>query len=149
MLPPVQFRPFEEDDLYEVLRLANETLDESYEGGLFLHFARLYPEGFIVATEGEEIIGFVLGTIQRAYEARILALAVKPSWRRKGIATQLTERFLERFARFGVRRVTLEVRVSNEPAIGLYQRMGFEKKGMLERYYGDGEDAYVMALTLG
>ncbi len=148
MLPPLRYRLFEEDDLYRVLQLANETLDESYDGGLFLHFARLYPEGFIVAESGNDIVAFVLGTVQRAYEARILALAVDPEWRRRGIGKRLTAEFLETFERYGVRTVTLEVRVSNEPAIELYRSMGFDPKGVLEDYYGDGEDAYVMIRRL-
>ncbi len=140
----MRYRLFEEDDLYPVLQLANDALDEDYDGGLFLHFARLYPEGFIVAEAGEEVVGFVLGTIQRAYEARILALAVEEDWRRHGIASRLTRQFLENFRDYGVQRVTLEVRVSNQPAIELYRSMGFEPTGMIEDYYGDGEDAYVM-----
>ncbi len=148
MLPPLQYRQFEEGDLYEVLQLANRTLDESYEGGLFLHFARLYPEAFVVAEADGEIVGFILGTVQRAYEARILALAVEPEWRRRGIASRLVNRFLETFERYGVKRITLEVRMSNQGALSLYEDLGFEKKGTLEGYYGDDEDAYVMARTL-
>lgn len=148
MLPPLRYRAFEEDDLYQVLQLANRCLDESYDGGLFLHFARLYPEGFIIVESGNEIVGFVLGTVQRAYEARILALAVDRTWRRRGIASDLVRRFLDAFARYGVHRISLEVRVSNESAIDLYHRLGFEKKGILQGYYGDGEDAYVMARSI-
>lgn len=148
MLPPLRYRLFEEDDLYRVLQLANDALDEDYDGGLFLHFARLYPEGFLVAEAGNEIVGFVLGTIQRAYEARILALAVDDEWRRRGIGSRLTEQFVENFRNFGVQRITLEVRVSNDPAISLYRRMGFEPKNVIESYYGDGEDAYVMERSI-
>jgi len=59
----LRFRTFAEDDLFEVLKLANVTLDENYDGGLFLHFARLYPEGFIVAENERGIVGFIVGTI--------------------------------------------------------------------------------------
>ena len=148
VLPPLAFRPFHEDDLYRVLQLANDALDENYDGGLFLHFARLYPEGFIVVEAGDELVAFILGTVQRAYEARILALAVSDEWRRRGIASQLVKRFMDAFARGGVRKITLEVRVSNEEAIELYHRLGFDKKGLLQAYYGDGEDAYVMARSI-
>lgn len=148
MLPPVRYRLFEEDDLYRVLQLANDALDEDYDGGLFLHFARLYPEGFLVAEAGNEIVGFVLGTIQRAYEARILALAVEEDYRRRGIGTRLTEQFVENFRGYGVKRITLEVRMSNEAAIEMYRDLGFEPRGILEAYYGDDEDAYVMVRNL-
>lgn len=148
MRPPVQYRVFEEDDLHRVLELANETLDEDYDGGLFLHFARMYPRGFLVAEAGGQIVGFVLGTVQRAYHARILALAVDPDWRRHGIGTRLARQFVENFRDFGVDRITLEVRVSNEPAIELYRSLGFEVEDAIGDYYGDDEDAYVMARKL-
>lgn len=148
MRPPAQYRLFEETDLHEVLRLANEALDENYDGGLFLHFARLHPEAFHVAEAGDQIVGFVMGTVQRAYEARILALAVADEWRRQGVGSELTQRFLEAFRQHGVKRVTLEVRVSNDAAIELYRSIGFEKDGVVEDYYNDSEDAYVMARTL-
>jgi ribosomal-protein-alanine N-acetyltransferase len=146
--PPVQYRLFDEQDLHQVLQLANEALDESYDGGLFLHFARMHPEAFQVAEAGDEIVGFVMGTVQRAYEARILALAVDENWRRHGVATRLTERFLSAFQRHGIKRVSLEVRCSNEPAIGLYESMGFERDEVLEEYYTDDEDAYRMVRTI-
>ena len=46
----------------------------------------------------------------------------------------------------GITDVTLEVRVSNEPAIALYRSFGFEEAGIRKRYYGDGEDALIMWL---
>ncbi len=144
MLPPVQYRPFAQEDLHEVLHLANDALDEDYDGGLFLHFARMYPRGFIVAEAGGSIAGFVMGTVERAYEARILALAVEPNFRRNGIGSALTRRFIENFRDFGVQRVTLEVRVTNEGAIRMYRSLGFEVRDVIEAYYGDNEDAYVM-----
>lgn len=148
MLGPLRYRPFEEDDLYRVLRLANDALGEDYDGGMFLHFARLYPDGFIVAEVEGEIIGFVMGSIQKAYEARILALAVDEEYRRQGIGTRLTEQFLANFRDHGVERVTLEVRVSNQAAIEMYRELGFTPESVVEAYYGDDEDAYVMACAI-
>ena len=44
----------------------------------------------------------------------------------------------------GVTDITLEVRVSNDPAIALYRSFGFEEAGVRRRYYQDGEDALIM-----
>lgn len=140
----IHFRDFEHDDLFEVVRLANRALNETYDGGLFLQLGDLYPEGFIVAEGRDGIHGFLLGVIERAYEARILILAVDDVARGRGIGARLVRLFEERFRTRAIRRINLEVRVSNETAIRLYERLGFEKRKILPRYYADGEDAYLM-----
>lgn len=145
----VRLRNFTPEDLFPVLRLANRTLNENYEGGLFLHLADLYPDGFIVAEDGDRIVGFILGVVERAYEARILILAVEEEHRKRGVGSQLVKLFMDRFRRGGVRRVKLEVRISNMAAIRLYEKLGFERKKVLPAYYADGEDAYLMSRTIG
>ncbi|MHB8603968.1 MAG: ribosomal protein S18-alanine N-acetyltransferase [Thermoplasmatota archaeon] len=140
----IHFRNFEHEDLFEVVRLANRSLNETYDGGLFLQLGDLYPEGFIVADGRDAILGFLLGVIERAYEARILILAVDSGARKHGLGTRLVRLFEERFRANGIRRINLEVRVSNENAIRLYEKMGFERRKLIARYYADGEDAYLM-----
>lgn len=138
------FRNFDHEDLYEVVRLANQSLNESYDGGLFLQLGDLYPDGFIVAESPSGIAGFLLGVVERAYEARILILAVDSARRGSGIGSRLVRLFEDRFRRSGVRRINLEVRTSNEGAIKLYERMGFERRRLIPQYYADKEDAYLM-----
>lgn len=140
----LHFRNFEHEDLFEVVRLANRSLNETYDGGLFLQLGDLYPDGFIVCESRDGIQGFLLGVIERAYEARILILAVDERARGRGIGARLVRLFEERFLHRAIRRINLEVRVSNESAIRLYERLGFERRKILPRYYADGEDAYLM-----
>lgn len=140
----VLFRNFEHEDLFDVVRLANRSLNESYDGGLFLQLGDLYPEGFIVAEGRDGILAFLLGVVERAYEARILILAVDERARTRGIGARLVRLFEERFLARGIRRINLEVRVTNENAIRLYEKLRFEKRKILPRYYADGEDAYLM-----
>ena len=80
-----------------------------------------------------------------ADELHILKIAVTPAWRRRGIATRLTERCLKMGAERGATSAHLEVRPSNTPAVGLYQKLGFEVIGRRHNYYTDSkEDALVM-----
>jgi len=73
----------------------------------------------------------------------LMNIAVDPPLRRRGIATALLERLLERAG--PGQEYTLEVRPSNEPAIRLYERFGFRRAGTRPRYYQDtGEDAVIM-----
>jgi ribosomal-protein-alanine N-acetyltransferase len=78
-------------------------------------------------------------------ESHITTFGVHPDWRRQGIGRQLMLAVSDLSIRFGARRMTLEVRVSNEAAQALYREFGFLAVGRRLRYYtDDGEDAIVM-----
>ena len=70
---------------------------------------------------------------------------VRPERRRRGYASALLEAALGAFPE--ARRVHLEVRPTNAPAIALYRRLGFVVTGRRRRYYGE-EDALLMTLDL-
>ena len=73
----------------------------------------------------------------------LMNVAVHPKRRRERIATTLIEQLFEE-AGPGA-RYTLEVRVSNRPAIAMYERFGFRSAGLRRSYYHDnGEDALIM-----
>lgn len=90
------------------------------------------------------LVGFLV--VSRYVDAwHVMNLAVAPESRGAGHATSLMERLFELTADDGNRGYTLEVRVSNAPAIRLYERLGFEAKGVRRHYYTDNrEDAVVM-----
>ena len=78
-------------------------------------------------------------------ECHILNLAIHPSFRRMGLASQLIDHLLNKSQQRGILRYFLEVRVTNEKAIALYRKYGFKVCGVRRRYYADtGEDALVM-----
>ncbi|MFN2612059.1 MAG: ribosomal protein S18-alanine N-acetyltransferase [Solirubrobacterales bacterium] len=73
----------------------------------------------------------------------LMNVAVDPSRRREGIATELIETLFDRTRSDS--KMTLEVRVSNLPAIRMYERFGFRSAGLRRRYYHDNdEDALIM-----
>jgi ribosomal-protein-alanine N-acetyltransferase len=72
-------------------------------------------------------------------------VAVTHAYRRRGIASALLERMFEVTGTDPRRGYTLEVRVSNAGAIRLYERLGFEPRGLRRGYYTDNrEDALIM-----
>lgn len=82
-------------------------------------------------------------------EAHISTIAVHPQWRGKGLGELVMLSLLEQGIKRGMQRATLEVRVSNEPAQGLYRKLGFESAGRQRRYYSDNnEDAFIMITPL-
>jgi ribosomal-protein-alanine N-acetyltransferase len=75
----------------------------------------------------------------------VMNVAVAPVYRRRGVAYTLLERLFEVTAADVRRGYTLEVRVSNTEAIRLYERLGFEPRGIRRGYYTDNrEDALIM-----
>jgi ribosomal-protein-alanine N-acetyltransferase len=78
-------------------------------------------------------------------ESHITTFGVHPDWRRQGIGRQLLLSLFDLSVRIGARRMTLEVRASNDVAQELYRSFGFSETGRRPRYYtDDGEDAIVM-----
>jgi [ribosomal protein S18]-alanine N-acetyltransferase len=76
--------------------------------------------------------------------AELLRLVVAPAHRRTGIGTSLVEGGIEAVRRAGARAAMLEVGYTNEPAIALYQKLGFEQLRVRENYYGPGRHALIL-----
>jgi ribosomal-protein-alanine N-acetyltransferase len=90
------------------------------------------------------LVGFV-GLWFMAGEAHIVSIAVRESYRRKGLGELLLIGAIEIATKRGQQVVTLEARVSNDAAKALYLKYGFEEVGIRRRYYSDnGEDAAIM-----
>jgi [ribosomal protein S18]-alanine N-acetyltransferase len=78
-------------------------------------------------------------------ETHICTIAVHPQWQGRGLGDLLLLSLLDESKKLGAIRSTLEVRVSNNTAIALYQKYGFEIVSRRKRYYIDNnEDAYLM-----
>ena len=81
-------------------------------------------------------------------EGTLERIAVAPQFRRHGAAEALLRRFLDD-GREKLAFLTLEVRAGNVPAIGLYEKLGFEVVGRRRNYYREeGEDALLMTVVL-
>jgi [ribosomal protein S18]-alanine N-acetyltransferase len=97
-----------------------------------------------VDTEQERLVGYLI--ISRYVDAwHVMNVAIAGDYRRRGVATRLIERLFEVTSADGRRGYTLEVRVSNEAAIRLYEGLGFRARGIRRGYYTDNrEDALIM-----
>ena len=98
---------------------------------------------WLVAVEGEQVVGYV-GSQSVLEEADMMNLAVDPSFRRAGVARNLVDRLISMLHEKQVSKLTLEVRASNDPAIKLYESMGFVLVGKRPGYYAKPrEDALI------
>jgi ribosomal-protein-alanine N-acetyltransferase len=93
---------------------------------------------------GATLHGYLI--VSRYVDAwHVMNVAVDPDHRGHGIATLLLERLFELTADDARRGYTLEVRVTNTVAIALYERLGFQARGIRRGYYTDNrEDALIM-----
>lgn len=99
---------------------------------------------WVVAREARHVLGYA-GLMVTLDDGHITNFAVHEDHRRRHIADRMLLVQFEEAARRGVRSITLEVRVSNDAARGLYRRFGFAPGGIRAGYYNDnGEDALVM-----
>jgi ribosomal-protein-alanine N-acetyltransferase len=95
-----------------------------------------------IAREGGRAVGFV--SARRVLdELHLLALAVEPARRRRGVGRALVAALLADEP--SVREVQLEVRAGNEAARAFYAALGFVAVGRRPRYYRSGEDAVLMS----
>ena len=96
--------------------------------------------------EAESAVGYV-GMHHILDEGYITNLVVHPGRRREGIASALIKEIIEYAEHHDLKRVTLDVRVSNARAIALYEKFGFEKDGVRPDFYDSPkEDAAIYSL---
>ncbi|HEY5638950.1 MAG TPA: ribosomal protein S18-alanine N-acetyltransferase [Dehalococcoidia bacterium] len=95
--------------------------------------------------ERPELITGFIGVWMLPDESHIVTIAVRDSHRRQGIGEMLLITALDLAREKTQPLVTLEVRVSNDAAIRLYEKYGFDQVGLRPRYYSDNhEDAYIL-----
>ena len=101
---------------------------------------------YVVAVEDETVLGFA-GVHIIAGEGYITNIAVCENARRRGIGKIMLEKIIDN-CKEKCTFLTLEVRKSNAPAISLYEKLGFETKGIRKNFYEKPtEDAVIMTLT--
>jgi ribosomal-protein-alanine N-acetyltransferase len=141
----VQLAPMKRKHIRAVSRIEQQTSSSPWSSSLFLsELALRNNRAYTVAQVGSLVIGYS-GLMFIDDDAHISTLAVDPLWQRHKIATRLLLHNVRLALHNGARHLTLEVRLSNEPAKGLYQRFGFAPAGIRKNYYTeDKEDALVM-----
>lgn len=138
--------PLSESNLDAVLAIEEESFTSPWTREMYL--AELNNAGVSYCYLARDEAGTVLGfcSFWRVLdELHINNLAVSARYRRRGIGTALLTYVLDEGRRLGVRRASLEVRRSNEPARLLYERLGFVSAGVRRAYYTNPvEDALIL-----
>jgi [ribosomal protein S18]-alanine N-acetyltransferase len=137
------------DDLDDVMEIEHSSFSIPWSREAFYNeIEQNHLSTYLVVEDGEHIAGYC-GVWLVVDEAHITNVAVLPDYRGQGLGEALMQRIMDISKEVGARLMTLEVRVSNEAAKGLYRKMGFQDGGIRKRYYSDNqEDALVMWVNL-
>jgi len=103
---------------------------------------------WLVAVEGDTVAGYI-GSQTVCDETDMMNVAVTAAFRRQGIAEKLVNALVAELQAMDSHCLTLEVRASNAPAIGLYEKLGFTQVGLRKNYYRNPrEDALILRKEL-
>lgn len=137
--------PMRRRHLRGVLRIEQQVYPRPWSMGLFM--SELGYRGsrvYVTARIGPAVVGYG-GLMLVDDDGHITTLAVDPRWHRHRIGTRLLLTLARAAIERGARNLTLEVRVSNEAAQGLYRSFGFAPAGIRKGYYVEtNEDALIM-----
>jgi ribosomal-protein-alanine N-acetyltransferase len=142
---PVQVVPMRRRHLRSVLGIEAQVYPRPWTLGLFLSELNLSAaRSYFVARVEGRVVGYC-GLMLSMEDAHVTTLAVDPPWQRHKVGQRLMVVLAREAVRRGAKNLTLEVRVSNEPAKALYRRFGLAPAGIRKGYYLEsGEDAIVM-----
>lgn len=142
---PLIFRAMKVEDIDAVCRIEHEAFPTPWTPGAFYneltnnHFAH-----YMIMEYNGDIAGYA-GMWIIMEEAHITNIAVRMPYRGKKLGEQLLRELSHTASFLGAKRMTLEVRVTNYVAQGLYTKLGFSSVGVRKGYYTDNnEDALIM-----
>lgn len=142
----INFRKITFDDIDAAYDLEVKCFSRPWPRSAFEEIVDKKDASYYLAEDvqtGKLVGGLVLFHI--IDEGDITNVAVDEAYRGKGIATDLLEFAIEQGEAEGIIDFTLEVRVSNAPAIRVYEKCGFESVGVRPGFYNEPkEDGLVM-----
>lgn len=140
----ITIRELREEDIEELVRIESEAFSLPWSAndfrGLLAHSYCCY----VTAEIDKRVVG-CCGFTNSCNEGTIDNVVVDAVWRGRGVAQAMLCELIARGEAQGVEAFTLEVRVSNEAAIHIYEKLGFRSEGIRPRFYEKPvEDAVIM-----
>ena len=136
--------PMNESHIHPIAELEKMCFSDPWSVNAMAYELRNPLSTWFVAVDGDTVAGYV-GSQTVLGEADMMNLAVNPEYRRRGVGQALVERLIDDLRIKDAYCLTLEVRVSNNSAIALYEKMGFVVVGRRPNYYHHPkEDALIM-----
>ena len=134
-----------ESQMPDIMRLITKDLSEPYSIYTYRYFIHNWPNLCFMARIGDEWVGAIVckldyhkKVVKRGY---IAMLAVDTKFRKRAIGSSLVQKAIEAMNAQEADEVVLETEITNRPALGLYENLGFVRDKRLFRYYLNGVDA--------
>ena len=126
---------------------ARESFSDAWDEKMLLSAFKAGNFFGFIAEDGVLPTGFITYSVN-IDTADMQDLFVAENYRRKGVGNALITKFIDNARVSGVKKLFLEVRESNTPAINLYKKAGFNLISTRKKYYSDGENASVLVKEL-
>ncbi|MEG1140767.1 MAG: ribosomal protein S18-alanine N-acetyltransferase [Lachnospiraceae bacterium] len=140
----IKIRPMEERDIKGVVEIETASFSQPWSAKGFSDSLSCKETIYVVAEEGDRIMGYC-GIYTGSDQGEIPNVAVRKECRNGGIGRQMLVELLHLAKRRGIRSICLEVRISNQSAIHLYESLGFERVGIRKDFYEQPkEDGMIM-----
>ena len=134
------------DDIEDVIAIESEAYGKHHwaKSSFYDEMSNNLAKYYVAKTSDGELVGYA-GTWHIIDEGHITTIAVKKDYLRNHIGEAIIKNIIDDCYKNGIKYLTLEVRVSNIPAIKLYEKYGFQSLGTRKGYYQDNnEDALIM-----
>ena len=134
------------DDVESVIQIEEKAYGKHHwaKSSFYDEMSNNLAKYYVAKTSDGEIVGYA-GTWHIVDEGHITTIAVKKDYLRNHIGEAIIQTIIDDCYKNEIKYLTLEVRVSNIPAIKLYEKYGFQSLGTRKGYYQDNnEDALIM-----
>lgn len=140
-------RRYNENDIESIIDLENKTINTSLGYDMLKNNLENEMNHYYVYELSDNIVGYI-SIVFDGYIAEILNFCVEPAYQNNKIGTKILEEIFVIYENKKCESLILEVRQSNERAIHLYTKLGFEKISVRKNYYTNGENALVLQKML-
>lgn len=136
------------DDLEAIAEIESVSINPPWSFKAICDFSECDTSRILVAKLDNVVVGYITYSVVLD-EVQIANVATHPEYRRRGIGEKLLNFLYDESKASGMYVITLEVRQSNEPAINLYRKCGYDEVGRRKNYYKNPtEDAILMNLSI-
>jgi [ribosomal protein S18]-alanine N-acetyltransferase len=155
VLPSFLYRQVFSPEAHTLAKIHEECFPNYWDSNAFTNFfgventRALLVEIQTASAAGEVMLPVAMMVFRVVHEhSDIITIAVRPQWRRMGLARELMGRAMTHARTLGANVMFLDVEETNQPAIVLYQELGFKQINRRKSYYKQKDGSYTDALVM-